>query len=215
MRVTFPQPSVGPRKSIEKAVSHGAPHGQPVVTAGSPSHAPGSRRYNPRRNARRSSLAPSHQPATDAPAGIAALLTVPFLASATDDAPVADTGAAWPQPPPRATQQITRHNFTAVLPAVRQALEQCTFYAFDCEMTGLFPDGQKDDPLDDFEERCVVHSFAMYFMYKAAFASVSCINKGRMLLQCATSLLRRLAAQLHRGAAAAALSRTVTPLARS
>ena len=33
--------------------------------------------------------------------------------------------------------QVTKDNFTAVLPIVEQALKHCQFYAFDCEMTGL------------------------------------------------------------------------------
>lgn len=33
---------------------------------------------------------------------------------------------------------ITRSNFTQALPVLRQALQECEFFAFDCEMTGLF-----------------------------------------------------------------------------
>ena len=33
--------------------------------------------------------------------------------------------------------QVTKDNFSAVLPIVEQALKHCQFYAFDCEMTGL------------------------------------------------------------------------------
>ena len=33
--------------------------------------------------------------------------------------------------------QVTKNNFSEVLPVVEQALKHCQFYAFDCEMTGL------------------------------------------------------------------------------
>jgi poly(A)-specific ribonuclease len=51
--------------------------------------------------------------------------------------------------------QVTRSNFTAVLPAVRQALQDCHFFAFDCEMTGLFLQGQDDYVVDDVTDRYV------------------------------------------------------------
>ncbi|KAH7621320.1 putative Poly(A)-specific ribonuclease PARN [Nannochloris sp. 'desiccata'] len=34
--------------------------------------------------------------------------------------------------------EVTRHNFAKTLPLVNEALAECKFYAFDCEMTGLF-----------------------------------------------------------------------------
>jgi hypothetical protein len=49
--------------------------------------------------------------------------------------------------------QVTRSNFTAVLPAVRQALQDCQFFAFDCEMTGLFLQGQDDYIVDNVSDR--------------------------------------------------------------
>lgn len=48
---------------------------------------------------------------------------------------------------------ITKHNFAAMLPAVRAACQDATFLAIDAEFTGLFPDGVHDDHLDDYEER--------------------------------------------------------------
>ncbi|KAG2424232.1 hypothetical protein HYH02_015217 [Chlamydomonas schloesseri] len=48
---------------------------------------------------------------------------------------------------------VTRHNFEAVLPAVRRYLGACDFYAFDCEMTGLFLDGHNENYLDDMQDR--------------------------------------------------------------
>jgi poly(A)-specific ribonuclease len=48
---------------------------------------------------------------------------------------------------------ITKNNFDEVLPAVKQALERCTFFAIDCEMTGLYTDGAKHDFLDDHQSR--------------------------------------------------------------
>jgi hypothetical protein len=49
---------------------------------------------------------------------------------------------------------ITKNNFDEVLPAVKQALERCTFFAVDCEMTGLHTDGAKHEFLDDHQSRC-------------------------------------------------------------
>lgn len=50
---------------------------------------------------------------------------------------------------------ITRDNFWAMLPLVKEALERCTFFAFDLEMTGLFLADNRHQYLDDFEERWV------------------------------------------------------------
>ena len=50
---------------------------------------------------------------------------------------------------------ITRANFKEMLPAVEQALKECDFYAFDCEMTGLFLDNNREEYLDDMQDRCV------------------------------------------------------------
>lgn len=41
----------------------------------------------------------------------------------------------------------------AVLPAVREYLGACDFFALDCEMTGLFLDGQQEGFLDDMQDR--------------------------------------------------------------
>jgi hypothetical protein len=58
---------------------------------------------------------------------------------------------------------VTRHNFAAVLPVVREALQSCDFFAIDCEMTGLFLEGGNGNGggangrgalfLDDIEDR--------------------------------------------------------------
>ncbi|KAG2427674.1 hypothetical protein HXX76_012323 [Chlamydomonas incerta] len=48
---------------------------------------------------------------------------------------------------------VTRHNFDAMLPAVRRYLAAADFYAFDCEMTGLFLDGHNENYLDDMQDR--------------------------------------------------------------
>lgn len=49
--------------------------------------------------------------------------------------------------------QVTRRNFEDVLPQVRDALAECSFYAFDCEMTGLSETDHGSQYLDDIEER--------------------------------------------------------------
>ena len=48
---------------------------------------------------------------------------------------------------------VTRENFQAMLPAVKEALDRCTFFAFDCEMTGLFLDSTRHEYLDDIHDR--------------------------------------------------------------
>jgi poly(A)-specific ribonuclease len=50
---------------------------------------------------------------------------------------------------------ITKANFHDVVPAVKQALERCTFFAVDCEMTGLHTDGARHEFLDDHQTRLV------------------------------------------------------------
>lgn len=42
-----------------------------------------------------------------------------------------------------------------MLPAVRRYLSACDFFAFDCEMTGLFLDGHNENYLDDMQDRRV------------------------------------------------------------
>ena len=56
--------------------------------------------------------------------------------------------------------QVTRHNFKACLPAVREALAAADFFAIDCEMTGLHVqdnriarEGKAPTFLDDAEDR--------------------------------------------------------------
>ncbi|KAF5829284.1 ribonuclease H-like domain-containing protein [Dunaliella salina] len=48
---------------------------------------------------------------------------------------------------------VTRANFSDKLPAIRQALQECNFYSFDLEMTGLFMDSCHANPLDDMQDR--------------------------------------------------------------
>ncbi|KAF8069569.1 psi1 [Scenedesmus sp. PABB004] len=54
---------------------------------------------------------------------------------------------------PAMAVDVTRENFADALPAIKDALERCSFYAFDCEMTGLFTDGNRHDFLDDMQAR--------------------------------------------------------------
>lgn len=56
--------------------------------------------------------------------------------------------------------QVTRHNFNDTLPIVKEALDECHFFSFDCEMTGLFvsnknglADGKPPVYLHDMEDR--------------------------------------------------------------
>ncbi|GAB4813292.1 hypothetical protein N2152v2_000338 [Parachlorella kessleri] len=48
---------------------------------------------------------------------------------------------------------VTRSNFAAALPLVRQALAECQFFALDCEMTGLFAEDRQGAYLDDIQDR--------------------------------------------------------------
>jgi hypothetical protein len=43
-----------------------------------------------------------------------------------------------------------------MLPLVEEALKDCNFFSLDCEMTGLFVDGSKDDYLDEMCDRWIV-----------------------------------------------------------
>lgn len=54
---------------------------------------------------------------------------------------------------------ITRENFTQMLPMVQLALQQCEFYSFDCEMTGLILDTHREEFFDDMQERWVTIIF--------------------------------------------------------
>lgn len=49
--------------------------------------------------------------------------------------------------------QITRTNFQQSLPVIKQALHDCQFFAFDCEMTGLEVLETKQEYLDEVEDR--------------------------------------------------------------
>lgn len=49
--------------------------------------------------------------------------------------------------------QVTRENFQDILPAVRSSLQACEYYAFDCEMTGLFTNDNQQNYLDELEDR--------------------------------------------------------------
>lgn len=49
--------------------------------------------------------------------------------------------------------QITRANFQQSLPVIKQALQDCQFFAFDCEMTGLEVQESTQEYLDEIEDR--------------------------------------------------------------
>lgn len=58
-----------------------------------------------------------------------------------------------PTGPTTNTLQVTKHNFQATLPAIQHALDECLFFAFDCEFTGLHVDDARHQFLDTMEER--------------------------------------------------------------
>lgn len=72
------------------------------------------------------------------------------VACSAADAPVA--ASTYPGHP---SLQVTRSNFAATLPAIKQALQDCQFFSFDCEMTGLFLPNQDDHLVDDVDDRYV------------------------------------------------------------
>ena len=49
--------------------------------------------------------------------------------------------------------QVTRSIFDKALPHVKRAIEQCHYYAFDLEMTGLHVSDQRGSWVDDMEDR--------------------------------------------------------------
>lgn len=73
--------------------------------------------------------------------------------------------------------QITRHNFESALPAVKEAIHECDFLSFDCEMTGLFLDDNAHSMLDNMPAR----------YSKVWFAALLCITVERVLCMSATS----------------------------
>lgn len=48
---------------------------------------------------------------------------------------------------------MTKHNFKDSIPLLQQALHECHFVAFDCEMTGLFLDNNDNAFVDDMPAR--------------------------------------------------------------
>lgn len=88
-----------------------------------------------------------------------------------------------------------------VLPALRESLTACEYYAFDCEMTGLFTNDNQQNYLDELEDRyaqvCLIGSLYLYGIIRS-------VPVGRMIysdsqpkhahLQCDEGLL---AHQLH------------------
>ena len=49
--------------------------------------------------------------------------------------------------------QVTRSMFDKAMPHITRAIEQCHFYAFDLEMTGLHISDQRESWIDDMEDR--------------------------------------------------------------
>ena len=49
--------------------------------------------------------------------------------------------------------QVTRSMFDKAMPHIERAIDQCQFYAFDLEMTGLHVSDQRESWVDDMEDR--------------------------------------------------------------
>lgn len=60
---------------------------------------------------------------------------------------------SWAHAPCGVVHQVTKHNFEATLPAIQHALDECLFFTFDCEFTGLHVDDARYQFLDTMEER--------------------------------------------------------------
>ena len=58
--------------------------------------------------------------------------------------------------------QITKANFQQSLPIIKQALQECHFFAFDCEMTGLDTAETRQEYLDEIEDRYQLVSFNLH-----------------------------------------------------
>ena len=75
--------------------------------------------------------------------------------------------------------QITRTNFLQSLPIIKQALHDCQFFAFDCEMTGLEVLETKQEYLDQIEDRYhMVRPVAMLSLEPPCCASLSHLVRG-------------------------------------
>lgn len=61
--------------------------------------------------------------------------------------------SSWGKYNPGVCSQVTRHNFDTAAQNIKEALEECDFIAFDCEMTGLFLDNNEGSYLDDMPLR--------------------------------------------------------------
>lgn len=81
---------------------------------------------------------PAPLPAEISSTGISSIGTAPSTSSSSGNS---------------STLQVTRQNFRQALQVVREALAECQFFAFDCEMTGLTLEGQEDKLIDDVFDR--------------------------------------------------------------
>ncbi|KAF8061172.1 PAT17 [Scenedesmus sp. PABB004] len=132
-------PRGAPRAALRSHCAPGAPSAQP-------------QRQQRRLRAGAAAAAAARRPALG-PAAAAAAAAGPSAGEAAAQAAAAAAaaaGAGAAAPPPL---QVTRSNFAAALPAVAAALASCQFWAFDCEMSGLFLAGQEDYAADDVDDR--------------------------------------------------------------
>eukprot|EP00199_Chlamydomonas_sp_CCMP681_P006020 CAMPEP_0119112234 /NCGR_PEP_ID=MMETSP1180-20130426/39335_1 /TAXON_ID=3052 ORGANISM="Chlamydomonas cf sp, Strain CCMP681" /NCGR_SAMPLE_ID=MMETSP1180 /ASSEMBLY_ACC=CAM_ASM_000741 /LENGTH=208 /DNA_ID=CAMNT_0007099627 /DNA_START=50 /DNA_END=673 /DNA_ORIENTATION=+ len=54
---------------------------------------------------------------------------------------------------PQEMTDVTRSSFQATMPHIKEALNNCSFFAIDCEMTGLFVEPSREGFLDDPQDR--------------------------------------------------------------
>ena len=73
--------------------------------------------------------------------------------------------------------EVTRDNFTAVLPTVVEALSTCSFYAFDCEMTGLFVSENRSSGLAEGKPPAYIHDIEDRYEELVSSSSAFVINQ--------------------------------------
>ncbi|GFR48725.1 hypothetical protein Agub_g10682 [Astrephomene gubernaculifera] len=98
------------------------------------------------------------------------------MADAEGAAAAGGNGSAFKTAAAELSVDVTRHNFAAMLPVVRRYLGACDFFSFDCEMTGLFLEGQAEGYLDDMQDRYQRTSAAAHAFIITQFG-LSCFKR--------------------------------------
>ena len=73
--------------------------------------------------------------------------------------------------------EVTKDNFAEALPTIVEALSTCSFYAFDCEMTGLFVSENRSGGLAEGKPPAYLHDIEDRYEELAASSSSFVINQ--------------------------------------